>query len=132
MENKNWAEAVKLSEPWLVACPVDARIHWLRSLVLEEQWEKEEADKHKKWFVGLIESVMSSGDGKTPETAYETISVGEEYAVLMALRLDFKKQRLITRLRVDEMTVENEQGEELKVFFSPKPHFRRLEKLFSN
>jgi hypothetical protein len=44
---------------------------------------------------GLVDSILSSGDGKTPETAYHVISVDEEYAVLNTLGFKVVKQSLM-------------------------------------
>ncbi len=40
---------------------------------------------HQEIAIGLLESILSSGDGKTPETAWQIIQMPEEYIVLRVL-----------------------------------------------
>lgn len=78
-----------------------------------------------------MESILSSGDGKTPETAYVTVSVSEEYDVLFLFGLEPTGQVLIPgEVLVDELTATNEQGEEFTIYFNPAAHFFRLENFF--
>ncbi len=81
-----------------------------------------------RWYRGLVESVLASGDGKSPQTAFTVISVGEEYAILRALNLRVESQALIEG-HIDALTVEGEHGEST-IYFNPAAHFRRLERAF--
>jgi hypothetical protein len=53
----------------------------------QELGEKEKADFYKGIVQGLIHSILDSGDGKSPETAYTVVTVHEEYVVLQILGL---------------------------------------------
>jgi Domain of unknown function (DUF4919) len=53
-------------------------------------------DKESKIAVGLLKSILASGDGKTPQTAFKVVTVSEEYSVLKTLRLRKSAQRLIS------------------------------------
>jgi len=53
----------------------------------------ENADKYRKLWVGLISSILASGDGKSAKSAFVVISVDEEYAVLEVLNLRRTIQR---------------------------------------
>ncbi len=46
-------------------------------------------------FRGLVISVLKSGDGKSPATAYVVISVDEEYAAMQALGVKLERQLLV-------------------------------------
>jgi len=46
-------------------------------------------------FLGLFSSVLKSGDGKSPETAFVVIAVDEEYSVLETASLTPVKQALV-------------------------------------
>jgi hypothetical protein len=70
------------SEQWLRHCPIDAKVHAMRALVLTEPSQAAQRQYHQAMFSGLMESLFHSGDGKTCKTAYHAINVNEEYMVL--------------------------------------------------
>jgi len=70
---------------------------------------------------GIVDSIIQSGDGKTPKTAYKAISVNEEYAVLGSLSLKLVKQKLIKKngSSYDKMTVKSKKtGKTFDVYFN--------------
>ena len=93
---------------------------FMRSLLREVRALEHMLDK------GLVESVLTSGDGRSPETAWVVISVPEEYAILRALRARQVSQTLLEDQRVDAVEVETRNGERVTVYFSPRAHFQRL------
>jgi hypothetical protein len=44
---------------------------------------------------GLLSSIVKSGNGKRPETAYHVVTIAEEYNVLRGLRIEKQTQSLI-------------------------------------
>lgn len=125
--DKDFGKVVSIATSWLERCPIDAQLHLYLAAALAERGRKVESDQHKKWFLGLTDSVLSSGDGKAPETAYRTISVPEEYAVLIRLRLQPESQALLDGpYQVDALTVVDEQGNRHTKYFNPAWHFIRL------
>ncbi len=61
----------------------------------------------------LIRTIMASGDGKTPKTAFIVTKITDEYSILNALGLQFTGQALINKKRksYDLMNVaQNEYG----------------------
>jgi len=71
----------------------------------------ENADKHRKLWVGLISSILASGDGKSAKSAFVVISVDEEYAVLEVLNLRRTIQRhvVIDGANFDILEVEKQE-----------------------
>ena len=98
---------------------------FLRAIALKETGRQEESDLHLAWYKGLAESVLSSGDGRTPQSAWVVISVYEEYAVLRGLRVKPVSQQLLDG-NIDAVEVERRDGQRLTLYFDPKAHFRRL------
>jgi hypothetical protein len=45
--------------------------------------------------MGLVKSVLGSGDGKSPETAFVVIAIEEEYSVLATFSLTLVSQALV-------------------------------------
>jgi len=54
-----------------------------------------EARRAHAVFIGLVRSVLGSGDGKSLETAFVVIAIDEEYAVMAALSLRLVSQALV-------------------------------------
>ena len=113
------------SDPWLVQCPVDIDIHAAQAVALDELGRVTETQHQLRWRDGLIDSVLRSGDGRTPETAWIVISVSEEYSILRSFGMRLRKQAL-TNDRLDKMEVERD-GETHTLYFNPESHFRRLD-----
>lgn len=128
LEAQEWQRILELSDPWLAQCLVDVDLHLLRAIALGELGRSSESRQQLRWRDGLVESVLRTGDGKTPETAWVVISVGEEYSMLRALGMQVKSQAL-TREHLDKIEAERD-GKVYTLYFDPAPHFRRLERQF--
>jgi len=85
LENKEYAKAIELAEKGLKTRYVDLRTHFVSYRAYTEQGKADQAKFHRYVFDGLIQSILKSGDGKTPATAYVVISIIEEYWVLGVL-----------------------------------------------
>ena len=121
---KDWNTILATSEPWLQRCPIDIDAHLIRGVALKELKRLPEAEHHLNWFRGLVDSVLTSGDGKTPQTAFVVISVAEEYSILRVLRV--RPRRHVTLSSgIDELVVEID-GVAGTLYFNPTTHARRL------
>jgi hypothetical protein len=94
MEAGEWDEVLTLSEPWTTRCAVDVDAHVARTVAFEKLGRTAESAAEREMAIGLVKSVMRSGDGKSPQTAFVVISVGEEFSTLGALGLRPTKQRV--------------------------------------
>lgn len=56
--------------------------HKIAGFCLKKAGNEEEARRHYAMFLGLFSSVLKSGDGLSPQTAFVVIAVDEEYNVL--------------------------------------------------
>jgi hypothetical protein len=56
--------------------------HKIAGFCQKKAGNEEEARRHYAMFLGLFSSVLKSGDGLSPETAFVVIAVDEEYNVL--------------------------------------------------
>jgi hypothetical protein len=126
MEASDWSRAVDLSEAWLAGCPVDAQVHRFAAVALLELDRQAESQGHQLWYRGLIRSILATGDGKTPATAFVTISVAEEYAVLSAFDLRKLSQALQRDPLVDAITAEDRSGGRATIYFNPAAYFERV------
>jgi hypothetical protein len=125
-EASAWPDLLQLSDVGLARCPVDIYLHTVRSVALRELGRTAESQQQLRWRNGLVGSILASGDGKTPETAWVVISVAEEYAVLGVFGMQFRRQSLVEG-NLDRIEAERE-GDAVTLYFDPRAHFRRLEK----
>lgn len=130
LESELWDDAASIGLTWLNQCPVDMRAHYYTGIALAESGKEADSENHFRWLEGLLHSLVSSGDGETPETAYVTISIAEEHDALYFFGLEIKSQALISGpVMCDLITATNDDGEEVLLYFRPDAHFSRLSKL---
>jgi len=73
---------------------VDIDAHFAEYTAYRELKQSEQTEREKYIVAGLLDSITSSGDGKTLDTAYQVINVHEEYVVLRFDGLMPSKQSL--------------------------------------
>jgi hypothetical protein len=69
--------------------------HMVTAVCQEKAGNEEEARRANAMFIGLVKSVLESGDGKSLETAFVVIAIDEEYSVMGALSLLPVRQALV-------------------------------------
>lgn len=67
--------------------------HFVTALCQRKAGNEEEARREHAMLMGSVRSVLGSGDGKSPETAF--VAIEEEYSVLAALSLTLVRQALV-------------------------------------
>jgi len=133
MGMKKFELAYEIALDRYTKCPVDSGAHMWAYAALKELDREKQANEHKRWYKGLMNSILKTGDGKSPKTAYVTISVNEEYRLLQYIGLKAIGQSAINGPPlVDKMvtTPINGSTDEFTVYFNPYWHFVRLSKLF--
>ena len=121
--NGDWEKILAKTEPWVKSCPVDVNAHYLAAGALLKLGREPEAQEHIRWYRGLMGSILTSGDGQAPETAYVVISIPEEYAVLRAVEVRPRQQERIDG-GIDAFTVESAGGTSI-IYFNPAADLRR-------
>jgi Domain of unknown function (DUF4919) len=69
--------------------------HMVTAVCQEKAGNEDEAQRAHAMFIGLVKSVLESGDGKSLETAFVVIAIDEEYSVMGALSLLPVRQALV-------------------------------------
>lgn len=90
----NVAKAQTLAENVLAQNELDLESNITLARVADQRKDEATAAYHRYVAQGILDSVLRSGDGKTPETAYKVIAVPEEYAALSNLGLQPGTQSL--------------------------------------
>lgn len=129
MQASDVVHVIDAADRWLKQCPVDGRVHMLRAYALTLLGRENEADAHRRWAQGLLRSILATGDGKTPETAWRTISIDEEYFLVLITGARPVSQALDPGPPPrDVVVVETPNGSHVRVYFNPEAHFARLER----
>jgi hypothetical protein len=121
LQAKDYAGALKNAKTVLDSEYVNLDAHFVASIANHELGKTDKAEFHKTVFRGLIDSIRSSGDGKSPEKAWVVISVHEEYVVLRMMGFVPSQQSLLHKDGhfYDEMKVKNpDTGEEATYYFN--------------
>ncbi|MCS6870151.1 MAG: DUF4919 domain-containing protein [Anaerolineae bacterium] len=119
MRAENWSAAAARCERLIAEDYLHAPLHLTMSYIYQQLEDEERAAWHLAFARGLIGSLLSSGDGRSPETAFKVITVREEYEMLRALSLESLGQRLIAEndRYYDVLTVRDANGAEGEIFF---------------
>jgi hypothetical protein len=116
-QQKNFQKAFDLSEVWLKECPVDADVHFICAAAANQLGDISSTEKHMYDAYGLLASITSSGDGKSPKTAFKVISVAEEYSLLNDFGAKVLQQSLVDG-PCDKMECELPNGSKVTYFFN--------------
>lgn len=133
MKEKEHEKALKYARSILDKNYVDIDAHLICKSAYQKMNNSERYNFHQFVENGLINSILSSGDGKSPETAYLVINVKEEYAILNFLGFKLKRQSLreLNGHSYDEMEVINEEtGETSVLYFNVDIPFGWLKRRF--
>lgn len=95
LAQKNYEEALKIASSVLEKNFVEVNAHIVAQIAYQETGNVERAEFHKFMTEGLLNSIKASGDGKTTATAFEIISINEEYGLLRSLGVRPIKQALV-------------------------------------
>jgi hypothetical protein len=90
------ARAQALAEGILAQGYLDLEAHFAAAQVADKRGDAAAAAHHRYVLQGVLDSILKSGDGKTPETAFVVIAISEEYAVMHHLGLKVAGQGLIS------------------------------------
>lgn len=98
---------------------VDIDAHMLADLCFRQLGDTARAEFHRAAARGLMRSILQSGDGKSPESAFVVIAVDEEYSLIGAMSLKVQKQSLVNRdgHAYDRMDVTGADADKADVLF---------------
>ncbi|HEX8961250.1 MAG TPA: DUF4919 domain-containing protein [Geobacteraceae bacterium] len=94
LNTSDFEKARSLAEEALKKNYLNVDAHFVAAFACGKLKDETCAAHHKYVARGVIDSILGSGDGKSPETALFVISIGEEYVVARVLRLRVVNQSL--------------------------------------
>ncbi len=101
---------------------------YLLSSSYEKTGDSIKANLFRNKYYNLINTIWTSGDGKTPETAFYVISLSDEYALIEALGLKINEHnsKKINEKMYDVVTIgPNEMGYE-QIYFNIELFYDKL------
>jgi len=93
-KRRKYTEAVKAADEVLTTRFVDAQAHRVAADARAALGQAAAAKTHWRYHDGLVHSILRSGDGKSPATAFVVIDFGEAFALTEYLNLVVREQRL--------------------------------------
>ena len=120
LAQNNYAEAIKIAQSVFEKNFIEVNANMVAHIAYRETGDTERAAFHRFMADGLLASIKSTKDGKTPETAFEVISVSEEYGLMRSLELRPIKQSLINNKGhfFDALVVLDKANQESTVYFN--------------
>lgn len=80
----------------------------------------------------IFDAIISSGDGRTLETAMAVVNVADEYATLSALGLQFAGSQRLVEDHYDYLTVQENEYKLEGLYFNAERCFAAMDKLFGD
>jgi hypothetical protein len=121
MDKKDYAKVIELAGRGLLKDQYNIQLLILQAAAYRATGEIEKAERARVQWFGLVDSILNSGDGRSFDTAFRVISVDEEYAVLMVLRLEPGSQKLVEHngSEFDVLTVKDTRsGDGAELYFN--------------
>jgi len=135
LNEKKFKEALKSANTLLEKCYVSIDSHYVATIANRELKNEKEYEAHRKIYVGLVDSIIKKGDGKSMKTAWTVISVDEEYAVLSVLGYRRTSQALMNKegSRYDVLDAYDldDESNKTKFYFNIDIVFKGYGKMFS-
>lgn len=117
----DYAGALKIAEETLAHNIADGDAHLAAYSCLLQLGKGSEAEDERKILLALLDSIIKSGDGKSPETAWFAVSIREEYLVMqLMLEVQFKQQHSMRKDGhfYDVVQVMDKEGKDQVLWFN--------------
>lgn len=133
---ENWQNAAQVIERELQSDPTNLRFYFYKQIAYSNLYGHESQEYLDAVFQvrTLLSAIMTSGDGRSKETAFHVISVTDEYGIMDILGVSLKMQSMIhdKSQSYDLMELkENEYGLEF-LYFNITVCMKAMDKMFSH
>jgi len=95
LDQGKFPEAIAEAQKGLAVAPYDIDLLVLLAAAYRESGDIANADKAREQWMALVDSILRSGTGHDFATAFQVISVAEEYAVMRLTGLHSEQQVLV-------------------------------------
>lgn len=125
---QDWPRVLRLAQAALEANYVRMQAHHVAALAHRNLGHRDRASYHRAFFSGLYRSIVEGSDGTTPATAYQVISIEEQYDVLAVRRLTRERQETTQHegRAIDVITAKDADGATVTLYFDVSLPLARL------
>ena len=127
LQKEEWQGTIDLLAPWVESCSVDMRANFFLKVAHMKLGNEEKVTFYGFQYAGLLQSVLDSGDGKSEDTAWQTISVAEEYDTMYLIYFQPEGQAL-SGFFVDIISGQFQGGKKATLYFNPAARTLRMMK----
>jgi hypothetical protein len=120
----DYKKALKQVDEILAENYLDTHAHFAGMIAADKLGDAARSAHHRYVEKGILDSILRSGDGKSPDTAYKVIFISEEYALVRSLGLETQQQDLIELQghTFDVLTVSDPESKAVsKIWFGIDP-----------
>ena len=121
LEYQQYRDAITLAEKLLETNYVDIESHFVCGYSYSELGDTRKAQFHKRVYNGLIEAILDTGEGASPDDAFVVITPQEQQQVLLALGLEAQDRSVLQDrgFHYEVFDVKESEGDRrFKVFFN--------------
>lgn len=124
-------KAAASGSDYLNVNPSGISIYYHTGVAYLKSGKSEKAEEYFFKYQGLITSIIATGDGKSPESAYIVISASDEYTIIQYFGYSLSRQVLQDHdgHYFDVLTTVNQAGEEKDIYFNIDKPFGTLSKV---
>jgi hypothetical protein len=117
MQTGNFSQVESVTKKMMNLEYTDIKAHIMYAYALEKQ--NKDSKFHRMLADALIQSILSTGNGKSEETAFHVFQIEDEYAIINLFQLQLKNQVLSENDNhsFDIMTCENRDGNDIILYF---------------
>ncbi len=91
----DWQSAASIADAAATANTMDLRAQFTASVADRHVGRVADADMHRAIGRGILQAILATGNGTTPQTAFHVLGTSEEYIVLDAMHMRRGSQSLI-------------------------------------
>lgn len=120
----NFDSALEISEKIIEKNFVDPTAHVYAGYCYQMKGNAAKSDYHNEIYSEIMDSIYKTGDGRSPESAFLSISTKEEYIFLNWLNLAFVEQELVNKdgYSFDLMKCKDQTtGKNFNIYFNISP-----------
>lgn len=92
---QSFEEVVSFCQKVLQNNPMDLEAWLLMEYAYERLEQADAAARAHQFILGMLSAILQSGDGKSPETAWQVVAVAEEYTLITVMGYQPQRQQLL-------------------------------------